>query len=71
MDTFPRLLLDHAARRPDAPALREKAFGVWQTLSWSRLADLVRLHRLCLLKAARAGVDPDQPRHLSRSIILS
>lgn len=35
------------------------------------VADLVRLHRLCLLKAARAGVDPDEPRHLSRSIILS
>ena len=34
-------------------------------------ADLVRLHRLCLLKAARRGVDPDRPRHLSRSIILS
>ncbi len=42
MDTFPRLLLDHAARRPDAPALREKAYGVWQTLSWSQLAGLVR-----------------------------
>lgn len=35
------------------------------------LADLVRLHRLCLLKAARAGVDPDRPRHLTRSIILA
>lgn len=35
------------------------------------LADLVRLHRLCLLKAERAGVDPDRPRHLTRSIILS
>ena len=35
------------------------------------LADLVRLHRLCLVTAARAGVDPDRPRHLSRSIILS
>jgi fructoselysine-6-P-deglycase FrlB-like protein len=35
------------------------------------LADLVRLHRLCLLKAARAGVDPDSPRHLARSIILT
>ena len=32
---------------------------------------LVRLHRLCLVKATRAGVDPDRPRHLSRSIILS
>lgn len=35
------------------------------------LADLVRVHRLCLLKARLAGVDPDRPRHLSRSIILS
>jgi long-chain acyl-CoA synthetase len=42
LTTFPRLLLDHAARRPDAPALREKAFGVWQTLSWAQLAALVR-----------------------------
>ncbi|MFN3861196.1 MAG: AMP-dependent synthetase/ligase [Roseateles sp.] len=41
-DTFPRLLLDHAARRPHAPALREKAFGLWQTLSWAELAALVQ-----------------------------
>jgi len=40
--TFPRLLLDHAARRPNAPALREKAFGLWQTLTWSELAELVQ-----------------------------
>ncbi|HEY9065473.1 MAG TPA: AMP-binding protein, partial [Burkholderiaceae bacterium] len=40
--TFPRLLLTHAARRPAAPALREKEFGIWQTLSWSALAELVR-----------------------------
>jgi long-chain acyl-CoA synthetase len=40
--TFPRLLLDHAAMRPGAPALREKEYGIWQTLSWSQLAALVR-----------------------------
>jgi long-chain acyl-CoA synthetase len=40
--TFPHLLLEHAARRPAAPALREKEFGIWQTLSWSDLAALVR-----------------------------
>ncbi|MBC7995278.1 MAG: AMP-binding protein [Rhizobacter sp.] len=40
--TFPRLMLEHAAQRPDAPALREKEFGIWQTLSWSQLATLVR-----------------------------
>ena len=41
-DTFPRLLLEHAATRPDAPALREKAFGLWQTLTWAQLAALVQ-----------------------------
>ncbi|MEP6740253.1 MAG: AMP-binding protein [Caldimonas sp.] len=40
--TFPRLMLDHAARRPDAAALREKEFGIWQTLTWSALASLVQ-----------------------------
>ena len=39
--TFPRLLLGHAAARPQAPALREKDLGIWQTLSWSDLAKLV------------------------------
>jgi long-chain acyl-CoA synthetase len=40
--TFPRLLLAHAAQRPQAPALREKQLGIWQTLSWAELAVLVR-----------------------------
>ncbi|WP_341890751.1 AMP-binding protein [Variovorax sp. YR752] len=40
--TFPRLMLDHAAKRPTAPALREKVYGIWQTLSWADLAQLVR-----------------------------
>ncbi|MCE1194861.1 MAG: AMP-binding protein [Acidovorax sp.] len=41
LTTFPQLLLQHAARRPDAPALREKEYGIWQTHSWSGLARLV------------------------------
>ncbi len=40
--TFPRLMLEHAAKRPGAPALREKVYGIWQTLTWSDLAALVR-----------------------------
>ncbi len=40
--TFPRLLLDHAAQRPAAPALREKEYGIWQALNWRDLATLVR-----------------------------
>ncbi len=39
--TFPRLLLDHAASRPNAAALREKEYGIWQTLTWRGLAALV------------------------------
>src|SRR4051812_21619522 len=34
------------------------------------LAELVRVHMLCLLRAADRGLDPDQPRNLTRSIIL-
>jgi len=41
LTTFPQLLLQHAARRPDAPALREKEYGIWQTHSWSGLARMV------------------------------
>ena len=40
--TFPRLLLEHAQRRPQAPALREKEYGIWQTLTWAQLAELVK-----------------------------
>ncbi len=40
--TFPRLMLEHARQRPTAPALREKVYGIWQTLTWADLAQLVR-----------------------------
>ncbi|WP_427913853.1 AMP-dependent synthetase/ligase [Ramlibacter sp. MMS24-I3-19] len=39
--TFPRLLLQHAARRPTDAAMREKEFGIWQALTWAGLAQLV------------------------------
>jgi fructoselysine-6-P-deglycase FrlB-like protein len=35
------------------------------------MADLVRVHRLCLTRAAASGLDPDAPRNLTRSIILA
>ena len=49
--TFPRLMLDHAAQRPQAPALREKVYGIWQTTTWAELALLVR-RLACGLHAA-------------------
>ena len=40
--TFPRLMLEHARQRPQAAALREKEYGIWQTTTWSQLATEVR-----------------------------
>ena len=40
--TFPRLLVHHAAQRPSASAMREKEYGIWQTLSWAGLAHVVQ-----------------------------
>ena len=40
--TFPRLLLEHADVRGERPATREKDLGIWQTWTWSQVADEVR-----------------------------
>jgi long-chain acyl-CoA synthetase len=38
LDTFPKLLLDHAAHRGGRPAIREKDLGIWQSWSWAQTA---------------------------------
>ena len=43
LDTFPKLLLHHAAVRGDRPAIREKDLGIWQTWTWKEFADEVRI----------------------------
>ena len=35
--TFPRLLQAHAKARPQGAALREKLYGIWQTITWAQL----------------------------------
>ncbi len=40
--TFPRLLQKHASERPTAPAMREKEYGIWQSLSWADLLAMVQ-----------------------------
>ena len=40
--TFPRLLQKHASERPNAPAMREKEYGIWQSLSWAELQRMVQ-----------------------------
>ncbi len=42
LDTFPKLLEHHAAKRPGRPAIREKDFGIWQTHTWGQVAEEVR-----------------------------
>ena len=49
--TFPLLLLQHASKRPQAPAMREKEYGIWQTTTWADLAHLVE-HMACGLHQA-------------------
>jgi long-chain acyl-CoA synthetase len=49
--TFPQLLAQHAQARPTAPAMREKEYGIWQTMTWADLARLVE-HIACGLHQA-------------------
>jgi len=42
LDTFPRLLLHQAKVRAERPAIREKDLGIWQTWTWTQVADEVR-----------------------------
>ncbi|WP_406267113.1 sugar isomerase [Nocardia sp. NBC_00881] len=34
------------------------------------MADLMRVHQLCVLRSADLGLDPDHPRNLNRSVVL-
>jgi len=49
-DTLPKLLLRNARQWPDRDAIREKEYGIWQTLTWQGYAEEVR--RLALGLAA-------------------
>jgi len=44
--------------------------GLWINRDRDPLAELVAVHRLAVSLAALRGLDPDSPRHLSRSVIL-
>ncbi|MGV9343675.1 SIS domain-containing protein [Streptomyces spiralis] len=45
--------------------------GLWVDGGLDPLAELVRAQRLAVAVAAARGLDPDQPRHLTRSVILT
>jgi CRISPR-associated protein Cas5a/b/c len=56
---------------PDGLAQDVAAAGgrMWQS-GEQPLAELVRVHRVAVALARAAGLDPDQPRNLTRSVIL-
>lgn len=45
--------------------------GLWVDGGLDPLAELVRAQRLAVAVAAARGLDPDRPRHLTRSVILT
>ena len=48
-ETLPRLLMHNAERLGTKVALREKEFGLWQTVTWRQFADHVRAFALGLV----------------------
>jgi long-chain acyl-CoA synthetase len=50
-DTFPRLLQQHAASRPQATAIREKDLGIWQSWTWREMLQEVTELAAGLLQA--------------------
>lgn len=57
-------------RVPHGLAEQVLAAGAHEHREVDPLAELVRAHRLCLAVAAEVGLDPDRPRHLTRSVAL-
>lgn len=45
--------------------------GLWIEGTLDPLAELVRAQRLAVAVAAARGLDPDRPRHLTRSVVLA
>jgi long-chain acyl-CoA synthetase len=63
-DTLPKLLLRNAERLGDKVALREKEFGIWQTVTWRQFAGHVRdfalgLHALGLRRGDKVAIVGD------------
>jgi long-chain acyl-CoA synthetase len=54
-DTFPKLLLRNAAQFSNRPAFRHKDLGIWQTWTWTQVAEIVRAYAAGL---QRLGLQP-------------
>ena len=74
LDTIPKLLLDHAKKRADRPANRHKDLGIWQTWTWSEVADEVRnlacgLAKIGFQRGDKLAVIGDNRPHLYWSMV--
>ncbi len=75
-NTFPKLLQANAEDLGSRPAYREKEFGIWQTWTWSEVADQVRhlalgLRSLGLERGDRVAIIGDNRPPLYWSFIAS
>ncbi|MFE6843777.1 SIS domain-containing protein [Streptomyces sp. NPDC057686] len=70
--TGPGTLTWSIGEAPEGLAEQVRATGgQWVAGRLDPLAELVRVHRLAIAVAAHQDLDPDQPRNLTRSVILT
>ncbi|MFF3863915.1 SIS domain-containing protein [Streptomyces sp. NPDC002209] len=70
--TGPGTLTWSIGEAPEGLAEQVRATGgQWVAGRLDPLAELVRIHRLAIAVAAHQDLDPDQPRNLTRSVILT
>jgi long-chain acyl-CoA synthetase len=56
-ETLPQYLLEHAQKTPDRVALRERNYGIWQSLTWQEYLENVKYFCLGLVSL---GLRPDE-----------
>ncbi len=56
-ETLPQCLFEHARRTPNKAALRERLYGIWQTLTWQQYAEHVKYFSLGLVSL---GLQPQE-----------
>ncbi|RME88833.1 MAG: long-chain fatty acid--CoA ligase, partial [Anaerolineae bacterium] len=56
-ETLPQFLMEHAQKTPDKVALRERDYGIWQTITWREYLEHVKYFALGLV---HLGLRPEE-----------
>jgi long-chain acyl-CoA synthetase len=56
-ETLPQFLLEHAQKTPNKTALRERNYGIWESISWGQYVEHVKYFCLGLIAL---GLKPDE-----------